>query len=300
MHVQRKFKLSQRRACQILGQHRSTQRYASTRPEADQALARELRQISKNNKTWGYKMAYKHLRRKGWHVNRKRVERVWRESELRATRPRKGSGQKALGGAENSIWNLPPLYPNHAWALDFKHDRTSDGRPYRILNILDEYTRRSIGCVVERSIGTRRVQQELERLFRAYGRPGMIRTDNGREFIAGALAEWLTGQGIEPRAVEKGRPQQNGYIESFHRTMGRYLLDWEKFDTLLEARTVITRWCKNYNAGHYHSALDDLTPNEFHRAWHTAKRTGQPPPTPAPRQSSPKRYADTAPAGGYV
>lgn len=288
--MQRKYELSERRACRILGQHRSTQRYEAERPQADQVLERELRKISRENKAWGYKMAYKHLRRQGWEVNRKRVHRVWRDAGLRAIRKQK-SGQKALGTAENAIWNLPPERPNHVWALDFKHDRTADGKPYRILNVMDEYTRRSLGCVVEWSIGTRRVQQLLEQLFRTHGRPGIIRTDNGREFIAGSLATWLTDQGVSPRAVEKGRPQQNGYIESFHRTMGRYLLDWEKYHSILEARTVIQAWCKKYNQGHYHSALDDLTPNEFLRAWREADKAGLPTPSPVPRQPARTRYA---------
>jgi transposase InsO family protein len=243
-------------------------------------------------------MAYKHLRRQGWDVNRKRVHRVWRECELRATPTKRASGQKALGSAENSIWNFPPERPHHVWSLDFKHDVTSNGTPYRILNVIDEYTRRHMGVLVDRSIGTRKVQQHLERLFRAHGRPGIIRTDNGREFIAGELGVWLTGQGIDPRAVEKGRPQQNGYIESFHRTMGRYLLDWEKFDSVLEARTVIAAWCKTYNSGHYHSALDDLTPNEFARAWYKATRDGEPTPSPQLRRAPGQRYARTTPVGG--
>lgn len=281
-HVQRRYKLSERRACRMLGQHRSTQRYQPIRGDLDAALAAELRRLSREHKAWGYKMAYKHLRRQGWVVNRKRVHRVWRECELRAVPSRRRLDMRALGLAENSIWNLPPTRPNDVWALDFKHDRTGDGQPYRILNVVDEFTRRSIGCVVERQIATRRVQQELERLFRGHGKPRVIRTDNGREFIAGTLASWLAERGVDPRPVEKGRPQQNAYIESFHRTMGRDLLDWEKLDSMLEARTVISAWCKRYNRSHYHSSLDDLTPNEFHRAWQKAHREGAPLPSPRP------------------
>lgn len=286
MFVQRRYKLSERRACQIVGQHRSTQRYHPKRAGEDAALASELRRLSRAHPAWGYKRAYKHLRRLGWAVNRKRVWRVWRESELRATPTRRRADMKALGLAENSIWNLPATRPNHVWALDFKHDRTSDGRPYRILNVLDEFTRRSITAVVDRQISTRRVQEALEQAFRGYGRPELIRTDNGREFVAGKLGSWLAEHGIDARAVEKGRPQQNAYIETFHRTMGRDLLDWEKHDTLLEARTLITNWCKTYNRSHYHSALNDMTPNEFTRAWHQAHRDGLPLPVP---RTPPKR-----------
>ena len=285
-----KYGKSERRACRIIGQHRSTQRYEPTRDLLDGDLARELRKISRQHPQWGYKMAHKQLRRKGWKVNRKRVARVWREQGLKATTLKRTSGPKALGSAENSIWNLPPLRPNYSWALDFKEERLSNGRPYRILNVLDEYTRRRIGGLVDSSIGARKVQQELERLFRAYGRPEIIRTDNGSEFIAGILADWLTEQGVEPKPVEKGCPQQNGYVESFHRTMGRYLLNWEKFDTLLEARVMIDHWCKQYNTGHYHSSLGDLTPNEFHMAWHKANREGLPLPEPKLSTQPPWRY----------
>ena len=284
--MQRRYQVSERRACRIVGQHRSTQRYHPRRADQDAALSGELRRLARQHPAWGYKRAYKHLRRLGWAVNRKRVWRVWRESDLRATPTRRRVDMRALGSAENSIWNLPATRPNHVWAMDFKHDRTSDGRPYRILNVLDEYTRRSVACVVDRQITTRRVQEALERAFRGYGQPSVIRTDNGREFVAGKLGSWLAERGIDARAVERGRPQQNAYIETFHRTMGRDLLDWEKHDTLLEARTLITNWCKEYNRSHYHSSLADMTPNEFARACYQAHRQGLPipvPPTPPKR-----------------
>lgn len=270
-----KFGLSERRACEILNQHRSTQRYEPLRPDLDEPLARELKRIANRKPSWGYKRAAKYLRHDlGWKVNDKRVRRVWSELGLKAAPPRR-TGKKALGSAENAIWNLPPQRPHHVWALDFKEDKLSCGRKYRILNVIDEYTRRSIGCVVDFSINAKRVQTELNRLFRAHGRPGMIRTDNGREFIAIVLADWLVGRGIEPRPVEKGKPQQNGYIESFHSTMERDLLAWEHFDTLLEARTLIQRWCKkDYNAEHRHGGLHNLTPNEFAHAFRLALKSG--------------------------
>ncbi|WP_366636859.1 IS3 family transposase [Aquisalimonas sp.] len=287
-HVQKRHGLSQRRACTILGQHRSTQRYLPTRPEQDAALVAELRRLSRRHKAWGYKMAYKHLRRKGWKINRKRVERVWREAGLTARHVKRRSGKKASGSADNAIWNLPAERPNHVWACDFKTERLANGRPYRILNVIDEYTRRSLGRVVAHSIGARRVQQELTRLFRAHGRPELFRTDNGREFIAESLVQWLSDRGVTAIPVEKASPQQNGLVESFHRTMGRQLLDWERFETLLEAKAVIDDWATNYNSGHYHQALGDLTPNEFHQACLTALREGHPLPLPQTRTRTPK------------
>lgn len=277
-------KVSERRACRVIGQPRSTQRYELQRPTVDEPLVAELRKLSDKHKSWGYDRAYRQLRKRGWVVNRKRVRRVWAEAGLRATKPRK-HGKKALGSAENSIWNLAPEYPNHVWALDFIEPKLASGKPYRVLNVFDEYSRRSLGRVVAFSIGARRVQQELERLFRAYGKPGMIRTDNGREFIADILAEWLTSKGVEPRAVEKASPYQNGYIESFHATMRRDLLNWEHYHSLLEASTIIENFCRiTYNDQHLHSSLGGHTPNEFMRAWRTAKKTGSPLPQSRPRK----------------
>ena len=297
--AQRKHKVSERRACEVLGQWRSTQRYELQRDQLDEPLTVELRRLSDKNKSWGYDRAYRQLRKRGWVVNRKRVRRVWADAGLRPVKPRK-HGKKALGSAENSIWNLPCEYPNHVWSLDFIQGRLSSGKPYRVLNVLDEYSRRSLGRVVAFSIGARRVQQELERLFRAYGKPGMIRTDNGREFIADILADWLTGKGVQPRAVEKASPYQNGYVESFHATMRRDLLNWEHFDSLLEARTVIENFCvTTYNDQHLHSSLGGHTPNEFMRAWRAAKRAGEPTPTSRPRKPPIWAIAKgAAPAGG--
>ncbi len=195
-------------------------------------------------------------------MNRKRVERVWREQDLRARRKQR-SGKKALGTAENAIWTLPATRPNHVWALDFIGERLEGGRPYRVLNVLDEYTRRCLASVVATSIGARRVEQELERLFREHGRPGMIRTDNGREFVAETLTAWLHGQGVDARPVQKASPQQNALVETFHRTMRRELLDWESFDSLLEARVVIEAWRRRYNTERQHTSLNDRTPDEF-------------------------------------
>jgi len=282
--AQRRHKVSERRACKVLGQHRSTQRYEPQREALNEPLEAALRQLSKDHKSWGYNRAYQRLRKRGWAVNRKRVRRVWADAGLRAAKARK-HGKKAFGGAENSIWNLPCEYPNHIWALDFIEIKLASGRPYRMLNVIDEYTRRSIGRVIAPSIGARRVQQELERLFRAYGKPGMIRTDNGREFIADILADWLMSKGVQPKAVEKASPYQNGYVESFHATLRRDLLNWEHYHSLLEARTVIDNFCRvTYNDQHQHSSLGGLTPNEFARACRAAKRAGEPLPISTPRK----------------
>ncbi len=287
-----KYRISERRACDVLGQHRSTQRYVLQRPAMDEPLARELRRISRWKPHWGYKRAHKHLKfSMGWDINPKPVQRVWAEQGLRATKAPK-SKQKALGSAQNAVWNLVPEHPHAIWTLDFKEEKLRSGRKYRILNVLDEFTRRGLGSPVEHSFTTKRMQIELTRLFRAHGRPGKIRTDNGSEIIP--LEPWLAERGIELRPVEKGKPQQNAYIESYNSTMEKDLLSWEYFDTLLEARTMVTRWrTREYNAGHRHSALYGLTPNEFAQACRVAAANDEPYPpvklagVPLPKQRSP-------------
>jgi putative transposase len=209
-------------------------------------------------------------------VNRKRIERLWRlEGHKVPPLKTKNSGKKAGGGAENSIWNLPAVYPDHIWSFDFMTDRTSDGIAFRILNIVDEYTRRCVESYAARNIGARRVVQVLERVFAAKGKPKILRSDNGREFIAETLAEWLTGQGVASAFVEKGSPAQNGIGERFNGTMRRECLNAEEFNDILEARVVISGWVDEYNTVRPHRGLGGKTPAAFAAQ---ARRSAETPP----------------------
>ena len=213
---------------------------------------------------WGYRQIHRLLVEEGWAVNRKRIERLWRQEGHRVPPSKaKKSGKKALGGAENAIWNLPAVYPHHVWSFDFMTDRTVDGVPFRILNIVDEYTRVCIESYVARNIGAHRVQLVLERCFAKYGKPKYLRSDNGREFIADVLGEWLGTQGVQSAFVEKASPQQNAFIERFNGTMRRELLNGEEFHDLLEARVVIAQWVEIYNTIRPHRGLAGLTPAKF-------------------------------------
>jgi putative transposase len=181
-------------------------------------------------------------------VNRKRVERLWRlEGHCVPPMRHKASGQKALGGASGVVWNLPAKGPNHIWSYDFVSARTRRGGAIRILNVVDEYTRVSLGCRVARSIGAREVARFLEELFERHGVPEMIRSDNGREFIAATVLDFLAEYGVAPAFIEKGRPQQNPFVERFNGTMRDELLNGEDFDSVLEARVLITDWIAEYN-----------------------------------------------------
>lgn len=242
-------------------------------------LVKAMRQLAEAHPRWGYRQIHRLLVDDGWKVNRKRIERLWRAEGLKVPPSKaKNSGKKAGGGAENSIWNLPAAHPDHIWSFDFMTDRTVDGGAYRILNVVDEYTRRCVCSYQARNIGARRVQHVLERVFATHGKPKFIRSDNGREFIAETMAAWLGEQGVTSAFVEKGSPQQNAFIERFNGSMRRECLNIEEFHSILEARVVIAGWVDEYNTLRPHRGLGGRTPAAY--ALEVAKlaslgRTGQ-------------------------
>jgi len=263
-YLVRRHKVSERRACRVVEQHRSTQRYQRQPAEYELRLVARMNELAAKHPRWGYRTVCQLLRSEGWQVNRKRIERLWRlEGHRVPPRRSKNSGKKAGGTAEKSIWSLPATGPNHIWSYDFMSGRTSDGGVVRILNVVDEYTRVALGSRVARSIGARDVINELERLFKRHGKPQLLRSDNGREFIADSLAEWLAGQGVQTAFIEKGSPQQNAFVERFNGTMRNEVLNGEEFDTVLEARVVIADWLVEYNTLRPHRGLGMLTPAAF-------------------------------------
>lgn len=260
----RRYKVSERRACRLVGQHRSTNRYVAMPDDFEARLVKEMNRLAELHPRWGYRQIHGLLVDAGWAVNRKRIERLWRLEGHRVPPSKsKSSGKKAGGGAENSIWNLPALYPDHIWTFDFMGDHTVDGVAIRILNIVDEYTRRCIESYVARNIGARRVQHVLEQAFARHGKPKIIRSDNGREFIADTLAQWLAEQGVTSAFVEKGSPQQNAFIERFNGTMRRECLNCEELHDVLEARVVIAAFVEEYNTVRRHRGLGGKTPAAF-------------------------------------
>lgn len=227
-------------------------------------LVARMTKLAEQHPRWGYRMIHGLLVAEGWAVNKKRVERLWRQEGLQVPPRRlKASGGKAIGQDANSAWGLPALTANHAWSYDFVAARTGDGAPLRILNVIDEHTRQALGSHVARSIGAGEVRQHLERLFAAHGRPAFLRADNGREFVADSLREWLTGQGVQPVFIAKASPQQNCYIERFNGSMRRELLNAELFDSVLQARVVIGDWVELYNTRRAHRGLGGLTPDAY-------------------------------------
>jgi transposase InsO family protein len=263
-YLVRRHRVSERRACRVVEQHRSTQRYQRVPAEYELRLVGRMNELAAAHPRWGYRTVWQLLRSEGWRVNRKRIERLWRlEGHRVPPRRSQSSGKKAQGTAEKSIWSLPALRPNHIWSYDFMSSRTNDGGSLRILNVVDEYTRVALGSRVARSIGAGDVIAELERLFKRHGKPELLRSDNGREFIAESLGEWLAAQGVRTAFIEKGSPQQNAFVERFNGTMRNEVLNGEEFNSVLEARVVIADWLVTYNTLRPHRGLGMLTPAAF-------------------------------------
>ena len=268
----RKFSVSERRACRVLDQHRSSNRYRPVPGDFEKRLVAAMKSFAERFPRFGYRRVHALLVSEGWPVKVKRVERLWRLEQLRVP-PRRGlQGKRAGGGDENSAWALPALRPIHIWSYDFVTVRTLDGGPVRILNVVDEFTRVALGSRVARSIGARDVITHLDLLFERHGRPAMIRSDNGREFIADTVQAWLRERGVEPVFIAKASPQQNCYVERFNGSMRDELLNGETFRSVTEVRVVVNGWLDLYNEIRPHRALGMATPAAFAHAETAAAR----------------------------
>jgi transposase InsO family protein len=263
-YLVRKHGASERRACLVCDQHRSTQRYRPVPSELEQKLVKRMNELAARHPRYGYRRVWALLRSEGFLVNRKRIERLWRlEGHRVPPRRTKESGKRAQGTCANAVWNLPAAFPNHIWSYDFMNARTRSGSLIRILNVVDEYTRLALGCRVSSSIGSSDVMEELEGLFRRHGKPKCLRSDNGREFISQTLVSWLRAQGVEPVFIERGSPQQNPYVERFNGTMRDEKLSGEEFESVLEARVVLQAWLEEYNSLRPHRGLGMRTPLQY-------------------------------------
>jgi putative transposase len=264
VHLVKKFKVSERRACKVVGQHRSSNRYVPTVADFEDKLVARMTAHAEQHPRWGYRMVHGLLVEEGWSVNLKRVHRLWRQEGLQVPPHRlRNAGGKAIGDSGFSAANLPALYRNHVWSYDFMSARTVDGGALRILNVLDEHTREAYGSRVARSIGSESVKKHLEKLFAEQGKPKYIRADNGREFIGEELLRWLKDQGVTPVFIAKASPTQNCYIERFNGSMRRELLNGEMFHSVLEAKVVIDDWLVLYNTRRPHRSLAGKTPAAY-------------------------------------
>ena len=202
---------------------------------------------------YGYRRITALLRREGWRVNHKRIERLWRQEALKV--PQKQPKRGRLWLNDGSCLRLRPEHPDHVWSYDFVAARTHDGRPLRMLTVLDEYSRECLAIEVDRKLNSANVIEVLSRLFVERGIPQYLRSDNGPEFIARRVRFWLKRQGVDTLFIEPGSPWENGYIESFNGKLRNELLDREIFDTLYESQILIERWRIQYNTIRPHSSL---------------------------------------------
>jgi transposase InsO family protein len=252
-HVRGIVEVSERRACRVLGQHRATQRYRPVVRNDEDALTQAVVDLATAYGRYGYRRVAALLRAEGWPVNVKRVWRIWRRAGLRV--PSKQPKRGRLWLNDGSCVRLRPSWLNHVWSYDFVQDRTHDGRAFRMLTVIDEYTRECLAIQVDRRLRSDDVLHCLAELFTDRGPPDHIRSDNGSEFTATAVRDWLGRVGVKTLYIEPGSPWENGYNESFNGKLRDELLNGEIFYTLAEARILIERWRRHYNTVRPHSSL---------------------------------------------
>lgn len=238
----------------MLGQHRSTQRRVPTGPDDEERLTADIVELARRHGRLGYRKIAEMLRSTaGWIVNDKRVERIWRREGLKV--PAKQSKQGRIWSADGSCIRLRAERPNHVWSYDFVEDRTHNGRKYRMLNLIDEFTHECLAIRVDRKLKSTDVIDLLSDQFILRGVPEHIRSDNGPEFVAKAVQDWVRAVGTKTAYIERGSPWENGFIESFNARLRDELLDGEIFYSLAEARIVIESWRRHYNTVRPHGSL---------------------------------------------
>jgi len=242
----------------VVSQHRSTQRRPPVIHDDEAALTAAIVALASEYGRYGYRRITALLRAEGCHVNVKRVWRIWRREGLKV--PSKQPKRGRLWLNDGSCIRLRPSWPNHVWAYDFVQDRTHDGRTIRMLTVIDEFTRQCLAIEVARRLRHDDVLHVLAGLFTRYGLPDYIRSDNGSEFTAIAVREWLPRLGVKTLFIEPGSPWENGYNESFNGKLRDELLNGEIFYTLQEAKVLIERWRQRYNTIRPHSSLSYRPP----------------------------------------
>ena len=260
--------LSQVRACRLVGLNRSSMNYRPRRPD-DSMLRQRLRELAAQRRRFGYRRLGWLLEREGHVMNRKKLYRLYREEKLMVRR--RGRRKRAIGS--RAPMTLPNAI-NQRWSLDFVSDALGDGRRFRILCVVDNFSRECLAAVVDTSLGGVRVVRELERLVSERGTPGVIVSDNGTELTSCAVLRWATGR-LDWHYIEPGKPVQNAFIESFNSRLRDECLNEHVFLTLAEARATIDAWRQDYNHLRPHSSLGALTPTEFAML---KRREEQPPP----------------------
>jgi transposase InsO family protein len=251
--VRSRIDISERRACTVIGQPRATQRRRPIIRDDEEALTAAIIRLATTYGRYGYRRITALLRVEGWRANLKRVYRIWRREGLKV--PQKQPKRGRLWLNDGSCIRLRPERPGHVWCYDFVQDQTQDGRAFRMLTVVDEFTRQCLAIVTARKLKSDDVLHCLTELFTIHGPPEHIRSDNGSEFTAKAVRCWLGRTGVQTLYIEPGSPWENGYNESFNSKLRDELPNGEIFTTLREAQVLIERWRRHYNTVRPHSSL---------------------------------------------
>lgn len=248
---------SERRACRLIGIDRTAFRYRPRRP-ADAGVRLRLRELANERRRFGYRRLAVMLKRDGRPMNLKKVYRLYREERL--TVRRRGGRKRALGTRAPMAM---PQGANQRWSIDFVQDALDDGRRFRILNVVDDFTRECLASVLDTSLSGLRVVRELDRLCCVHGRPAMIVSDNGTELTSHAVLRWVEETGIEWHYIAPGKPVQNAFVESFNGRLRDECLNEHVFRSLSQARGIVEAWRIDYNTVRPHSSLGGLAPSVF-------------------------------------
>ena len=253
LHVRVRHGFSERRVCRALSQPRSTQRYVPQPRHDEGPLTQDIVRLAGQYGRYGYRRITALLQTEGWSVSPSRVERIWKREGLKV--PQKQPKRGRLYFNDGSCIRLRPEYPNHVWSYDFVADRTHDGRSFRMMTVIDEFSRRCLAIPVARKLNSEGVLETLAELMTQHGVPAYIRSDNGAEMTATAVREWIAKVGAKTLYIEPGSPWENGYNESFNGRLRDELLNGEIFYTLKEAQVIVEQWRRHYNAVRPHSSL---------------------------------------------
>ena len=263
--LQERFGVSERRACRVVGQHRSTQRRPKAPPDAAEARLRErLRDFARCHPRLGWRTAHTVAHREGLVTNAKRTRRLWRDEGLQRPPQRKAKRRRL---ADGSAARLRARRPNDVWALDFQFDETADLRRIKLLNVVDEFTREALAIDAAHSIDADGVVATIERLVAARGSPAHLRMDNGPELTAEALRDWCRIWGTHTAYIEPGSPWETPFVESFNGRLRDECLNTEDFANITEARAVLEDWRHEYNTYRPHQSLGGLTPAAYAAHW---------------------------------
>ena len=257
VHLMEAHQVSQRRACDVLQVDRSMVRYKSRRVD-DTGLRAAIKRVSRERRRFGYRRVHVMIEREGHTVNHKKLRRIYREERLQVRR--RGGRKRALGTRRPMVL---PDGPNQRWSLDFVSDAFTDGRRFRILTVVDDFTRENLALVADTSLSGQRVTRELDQVIVERGMPGTIVSDNGTEFTSMAILKWVQDTGIDWHYIAPGKPTQNAFIESLNGKLRDECLNETLFSSLADAKEVLEAWQEDYNRHRPHSSLGNLTPIEF-------------------------------------